>query len=69
VGGRCDYYAHHRPGFSTSVLAYSQNTYNAECVNSEGKKSWHLADGANPTYISGSDYKDVYPVWNWVQVR
>ncbi len=41
---------------------------NAECVNSEGLKSWHLADGGNPTFLTGTDYNGVYPVWNWRQI-
>ena len=62
---RCDYYAHHRPNFFTSVKMYSKVTINAECVNGEGKKSWYLADGANPSYGTGNEYNGVFPAWDW----
>jgi len=36
-----------------------------EIVNSEGRKSHHLSDGANFLYLTGNEYKDIFPVWDW----
>ena len=44
----------------------------SECVNSEGIKSWHIADGANAAYTAvsgGMEYDAVFPVWDWRKVR
>lgn len=41
---------------------FSTRTRNSECVNLEGKKSVHLADGANYLYLEGDEYFDIFPV-------
>ncbi len=35
--------------------ACPQTVLNTECINSEGKLSWHLGDGVNPTYLTGPE--------------
>ncbi len=41
---------------------------NSELVNSEGRKSVHLSDGANYLYLSGDEYRNIFPVWDWTKV-
>ena len=63
-----DFMSHRRNGYSTSVKMLSTRTINAELVNSEGKKSVHLSDGANYLYLNGSEYEDIFPVWDWTMI-
>ena len=81
---RSDYHVHHRPrydlhfpvpppsssshSFCATTRAFSQWTFNAECVNLEGLQSQHLADGVNPVYVDGREYDGVFPVWVCVAV-
>jgi len=58
--------AHHRPGYYTSARMFSTRTFNTDgYINSEGKKSHHLADGVTYIFRSGDEYKDIFPVWDW----
>jgi chondroitin AC lyase len=63
-----DYMVHHRPNWMASVKMFSTRTINAELVNSEGPRSQHLSDGANFLYLTGDEYLDIFPVWDWTKV-
>ena len=63
-----DYMVHRRDNYVTSVKMLSQRMLNAELVNSEGKKSVHLSDGANFLYLDGDEYLNIFPVWDWTKV-
>lgn len=63
-----DYMAQRRDDYFTSVKMLSQRMLNAELVNSEGKKSVHLSDGANFLYLDGDEYRNIFPVWDWTKV-
>jgi chondroitin AC lyase len=63
-----DYMVHRRAGYMTSVKMLSTRMRNAEVVNGEGKRSVHLSDGANLLYLTGEEYKDIFPVWDWSRV-
>ena len=41
---------------------------NAELVNGEGKKSVHLSDGANYLYLTGGEYSNIFPAWDWTRI-
>ncbi len=63
-----DYMAQRRKGYFTSVKMLSQRMFNAELVNSEGKTSVHLSDGANFLYLTGNEYLNIFPAWDWSKV-
>ncbi len=63
-----DFMAHRRKGFYTSVKMLSNRMRNGEKVNDEGKKSEHLSDGVNLLYLTGDEYKDIFPVWDWTKL-
>jgi chondroitin AC lyase len=63
-----DFMAHRRSGFYTSVKMLSRRTINGEQINSEGKKSFHLSDGANYLYLTGDEYRNIFPVWDWTKI-
>ncbi len=63
-----DYMAQRREGYFASVKMLSERTFNAELVNGEGKKSVHLSDGANFIYLTGDEYTNIFPTWDWTKV-
>ncbi len=63
-----DYMADRRPGYFTSVKMLSDRMLNGEMINSEGKQSVHLSDGANFLYLSGDEYRNIFPVWDWTKI-
>ncbi len=63
-----DYMAHHRPGWFASIKMFSTRLLNTEMVNGEGKKSHHLADGTMLLYRRGTEYTDIFPVWDWCKI-
>jgi chondroitin AC lyase len=63
-----DFMAHRRRKFYTSVKMLSNRMQNAEITNGEGKKSEHLSDGVNFVYVTGNEYKDIFPVWDWTKL-
>ncbi|MGH9598508.1 MAG: polysaccharide lyase family 8 super-sandwich domain-containing protein, partial [Terracidiphilus sp.] len=63
-----DYMAQRRKDYFTSVKMLSVRMLNAELVNSEGKKSVHLSDGANFLYLTGDEYLNIFPVWDWTKI-
>jgi len=65
---KSDYMVHHRPGFFTSDKMLSTRMMNAELVNDEGRKSFHLSDGATFLYRTGEEYFNIFPVWDWNKV-
>lgn len=72
VGNRhyyvADYMCHTQAGWMASVRMQSSRTLRSECVNGEGMLSLHLADGALYTYLSGTEYVDVFPAWDWERI-
>jgi chondroitin AC lyase len=63
-----DYMTQRRDTYFTSVKMLSTRTLSSELVNSEGKKSVHLSDGANYLYRSGEEYRNIFPVWDWTRI-
>lgn len=63
-----DYMVHRRKAFLTSVKMFSTRTQNAEMVNGEGRRSQHLSDGANFLYLTGREYLDIFPCWDWQKI-
>ncbi len=46
----------------------SNRTINGECINEEGKQGGMLADGATAVYVTGREFEDVFPLWDWTAV-
>ncbi len=63
-----DFMTHRRAGYSSSVRMLSTRMLNSELVNSEGRKSVHMSDGANYLYLTGDEYRDIFPVWDWTKI-
>ncbi|KAJ7788237.1 polysaccharide lyase family 8 protein [Mycena olivaceomarginata] len=55
-----DYMVHRGQNYMITLKMYSKRTENAECVNSQNKLGFHLADGAIYTYTT-----DIFSAWDW----
>lgn len=63
------YFAQQGKSYFTSVRMHSARHNNVETpYNNEGLKMHHLADGANFISRSGTEYNDVFPVWDWQKI-
>lgn len=63
-----DFMTQRRAGYYTSVKMLSNRMLNSELVNSEGTKSVHMSDGANYLYLTGDEYRNIFPVWDWTKI-
>jgi chondroitin AC lyase len=64
-----EYAIHQRPDWYTSVRMYSDRNHNMEAPhNEESLKMHHFADGASFTSVTGKEYYDIYPVWDWQKI-
>ena len=48
-----------------AVKCQTKSVKGTEQVNEDNLLGAHLADGALFTYVTGDEYKDVFPFWNW----
>lgn len=51
--------------FMVSIRMVSSRTLNTECGNQEGKQGENLADGVTTVFVTGREFEDVFPVWDW----
>ena len=57
-----------RPHFSLNVRMSSARTIQSECGNEEGKQNRNMADGTTMAFVTGREFEDIFPVWDWHQV-
>jgi hypothetical protein len=60
-----DYMVHRRSNYIVTLRMTSNRTLAEECVNSEDTKGFHLSDGTIYTYLSGDEYRNIFPTWDW----
>jgi chondroitin AC lyase len=65
-----EYATHQRPSWYASVRMHSsRQDQNVEFpYNEEGLKMHHLPDGACYTQVTGREYLDIAPVWDWQKI-
>jgi chondroitin AC lyase len=64
-----DYMSHQRPAFFASVRMHSKRIDNTDSLtNGENERSHFIADGATCLMRDGTEYVDIYPVWDWQRV-
>ena len=54
-----------RPQWMASIRMSSNRTIGGEAGNGDNKKGYYMSDGTAYIYIDGSEYEDVFPVWDW----
>ena len=62
---RSDISVHRRPTWYASVKMSSPRVIGAETCNSENLLGLHLGDGVTYFHRAGTEYEDLFPVWNW----
>jgi chondroitin AC lyase len=60
-----DYIVFSRPSYRASLRMIGARVAGGECINGEGTRSLHMADGAAYLYKSGREYEDVGATWDW----
>ncbi|MCC8145533.1 MAG: DNRLRE domain-containing protein [Bacteroidales bacterium] len=65
---RGDYTLHQRPGYTMDVRMASTRTCRNENGNGENLKGYFLTDGAAQIAVSGDEYVDIFPVWDWARI-
>jgi chondroitin AC lyase len=64
-----EHFTYQRPDWFTSVRMYSTRTHNMEVgYNSEGLLNHHRGDGANHISVTGDEYYDIAPVFDYQKV-
>ena len=51
-----------------AVKCQTKSVKGTEQVNEDNLLGAHLADGALFTYVTGDEYRDVFPFWNWRRI-
>ena len=60
-----DYAVFTRPGYTASVRMIGARVAGGECINGQGTRSLHAADGVTYLYQHGFEYRDIGPTWDW----
>jgi chondroitin AC lyase len=64
-----DYMSHQRANYFSSVRMYSTRNHNMEYpYNGEGFLNHHRGDGANHISVSGTEYFDIWPVFDYQKI-
>ena len=64
-----EYLSHQRPAYFSSVRMHSKRNCNMEVpYNREGLLSHYLGDGANYVYVDGTEYYNIFPVFDWQKI-
>ena len=63
------YLTHQRPDWHSSVRMHSSRASNMEQPhNEEGIQMHHFGDGSNFIQRTGTEYFDIFPVWDWQKI-
>jgi chondroitin AC lyase len=62
---RSDMTVHRRPTWYASVKMSSTRVIGAETCNGENLLGLHLGDSVTYFYRTGTEYNDLFPVWDW----
>ncbi len=64
-----EHFVFQRPNFYTTVRMYSTRNMNMEVpYNGPGKTTHHRADGTNYLQLTGREYHNIWPVYDWQRI-
>ena len=63
-----DYMLHNRKKYDFSVRAVSNRTCRSESGNGENQLGTFVSEGATNIRVSGDEYLDIFPVWEWDKI-
>ncbi|SEJ61066.1 chondroitin AC lyase [Dyadobacter koreensis] len=65
---RTDYTVHHRPGYMFGLRSISSRNAKSEMGNGENIKGYYLTEGVNYIGVTGDEYYNIFPVWEWNKI-
>ena len=65
---RADYTLQTRPDYTIELRTVSNRTLRNENGNGENIRGYFLADGATSIAVTGTEYYNVFPTWDWSMV-
>jgi len=65
---KSDFMTQHGSNFYLSVKTPSKRTVGSELLNGENLKAKYLPWGSTNIVVSGTEYQDAFPVWDWTRV-
>jgi chondroitin AC lyase len=65
---KSDIMTQHGENYYLSAKIISKRTYGTECLNTENLLGYNLPLGATNILTSGTEYKGIYPTWDWTKV-
>ncbi len=63
-----DYTLQTKPGYTFELRSVSKRTLRNENGNGENLRGYFLADGATSIAITGTEYVNIYPTWDWSRI-
>lgn len=63
-----DYTIHRTKSWMASLKMCSSRVIGTEVVNEDNLLGYYLGDGATYYYVSGDEYRDVMPFWDWRKI-
>jgi len=63
-----DFTVHTRPDYYFSIHAVSKRNHAQEIGNQENLRGYWGAQGTANLMVSGQEFKDIFPVWNWAKL-
>lgn len=63
-----DIMVQHGSNYYLSAKVISDRTYGTESLNGENIKGYNLPLGATNIMVSGSEYFNIFPVWDWSRI-
>jgi len=63
-----DYVQHIRSGYNFGIRNVSTRTLKSENGNGENLKGYFLTDGATNIAVTGNEYYNIFPVWEWNKI-
>lgn len=63
-----DYTHHNRPSFLFTIRNVSDRTVECETGNNENLKAHYLSYGANFIGVTGEEYYNIMPLWDWSMI-
>lgn len=63
-----DYSTYICPDYSVGLRTVSDRTYRCEYLNGENSKGYFISDGSMSLNITGEEYFDIFPAWDWNKV-
>lgn len=62
---RSEYAVHRTPSWFASVRMNSARTKGIEMTNNENLLGHYAADGVMSILLTGDEYENIFPIWNW----